>query len=437
MQTQRAPAATEKTKAGLVRAMGGWDLVALAINGMIGAGIFGFPSQVFKTIGVYSLGAFVVCGIFIAMIVYCFAEVGSRFDGTGGPYLYAHEAFRPVVGFEVGWLIWLARLTAFAANLNLLVDYVGYFWVGLASPTGRPALIIALTTALTIVNIVGVKDAALASNIFTIGKLAPLACFVLVVLFFVRFDNFTPGLVPPIGDVSKAVLLLVYAFTGFEMAVIPAGEIKDPRRSLPLAILRALAVVTVTYVLIQVVCIGTFPELGSSSRPLADASARFMGRGGAGFITAGAVISVIGTLNVLVLAESRLPFAMSERGELPQILAATHAKFRTPYVSILVTAVVMTVLTLTGTFIYAATISIIARLLAYAATCAALLVFRSRKTAPQALFNAPGAAVVAVLSLLLICWLLANCKGTDARDAAIAAGTGLVVYGLFRLRRTS
>src|SRR5262249_2820161 len=316
--TEVSAASADKS---LVRAIGRWDLVAVAINGIIGAGIFGVPSQVFKTIGVYSLVAFLVCAVIVTMIVYCFAEVGSRFEGTGGPYLYAREAFGPVIGFEVGWLIWLARLTGFAANLNLLIDYLGFFWPGAASPAGRPALIISVVACLAIVNIVGVKDAALASNVSTIGKLIPIVVFVVVGAFFVNAGNFTPGPLPAIGDFSKAVLLLVYAFTGFEIAVIPAGEVQNPRRNLPLAILAALGVVTVIHILVEAVCIGTLPGLAESARPLTDASARFMGRAGAAFITAGAAISIIGNLHVIVLGGSRLPFAMAEHGALPRVLA--------------------------------------------------------------------------------------------------------------------
>src|SRR4029078_4034238 len=135
-------------EADLVRGIRRWDLVALCINGIIGAGIFGLPSKVYALIGSYSLIAFVACALVVALIILCFAEVSSRFEETGGPYLYAREAFQPAVAFEIGCLIWLARVTAFAANCNLLVSYLSYFWLPATSPFCRASIIILVVTVL-------------------------------------------------------------------------------------------------------------------------------------------------------------------------------------------------------------------------------------------------------------------------------------------------
>src|SRR6266850_4250023 len=156
---------------GLVRGIRRWDLVAITINGIIGAGIFGLPAKVYNLIGSYSLIAFIACALVVTLIILCFAEVGSRFDETGGPYLYAREAFGPTVGFEVGWLIWLARLTAFAANCNLMVSYLGFFWPPANSGWLRTLIITGVVLVLTALNVFGVRLAALASNVFTVGKL--------------------------------------------------------------------------------------------------------------------------------------------------------------------------------------------------------------------------------------------------------------------------
>src|ERR1043166_8155111 len=163
---------------GLVRGIRRWDLVAVTINGIIGAGIFGLPSKVYGLIGGYSLLAFVACALVVMLIILCFAEVGSRFDETGGPYLYAREAFGPTVAFEVGWLIWLARLTAFAANCNLMINYLSFFWAPANAGIIRTLIIIGIVTALTLLNVLGVRQAAMASNIFTIGKLLPMLIFI-------------------------------------------------------------------------------------------------------------------------------------------------------------------------------------------------------------------------------------------------------------------
>jgi amino acid transporter len=425
----------EATDEGLVRGIRRWDLVAIAINGIIGAGIFGLPSEVFSRIGSYSLIAFAVCAVVVTLIVLCFAEVGSRFSGTGGPYLYACAAFEPVTAFEVGWLMWLARVTAFAANLNLFVSYLGFFWPSAADEFWRAVIIVVAVTLLAMINIAGVRDAAIVSNIFTVGKLLPLLLFIGAGLFFINAENYSFSARPGFGDFSASVLALIYAFTGFEMAVIPAGEVRDPRRNMPVAILTAIVVVALLYMLIQIVCIGTLAELASSKRPLADAGSAFMGVAGASIITLGALVSIIGNLNVILLAGSRLPFAMAERGELPQLIARTHSRFRTPYVSILITAVVMGTLTLTSTFVRALTISAIARLLAYGATCAALIVLRRKKDAPPALFKVPAGVAVAIATLVLSVWLLSNSTMIQARDSALAAATGLLIYFVYRWGR--
>lgn len=425
---------TLATNPGLVRGIGRWDLVAVTINGIIGAGIFGLPSKVFALIGPYSLIAFVVCGMVVSLIVLCFAEVGSRFSGTGGPYLYAREAFGPITGFEVGWLVWLARLTAFAANCNLLIEYSGYFWPSVNSGWTRTLAISAIITTLTIINIVGVRNTALFSDVATIAKLIPIVLFIVAGFFFLNSQNFVPVAKPDFGNFSQSVLLLIYAFTGFEMAMIPAGEVRDPKRNVPFAILTTMAVVALTYILVQIVCVGTLPGLAESKRPLADAGYQFLGGAGAAVITAGAMISIIGNLTVLTLAAARLPFAMAEQKELPAIFAATHSRFHTPHVAILGTGAIMLVLALVGDFITGATISTIARLLAYTTTCAALPVLRRRMTEP-AQFKIPLGMAVSILSLILIVWLLMHSTPREARDTAVAATTGLVIYAAYKLKR--
>lgn len=417
---------------GLVRGIRRWDLVALFINGIIGAGIFGLPSRVQALVGTWSLLAYVLCALLVLAIVLCFAEVGSRFRDTGGPYLFARAAFGPATGFTVGWLVWLARLTAFAALANLFVDYLGHFSPMFATPSWRAGVIVAIVAVLTAVNIIGVRNAALVGNAFTIGKLLPLLLFVVAGLFALQPAHFALPPPPDYASFSAAVLLLAFAFTGFESAVIPAGEVQEPRRNLPFAILVALAVVAPLYFLIQVVCIGTLPGLAASTRPLADASALFLGATGAAVITIGALVSIMGTLNGIVLAAPRILYGMAEQGELPRAFQATSARFRTPHVAILVSALVTLVFTLSGSFISALTISTLARLITYGATCAAVPVLRRRGNTEAALFNAPGGSGTAVLAMALIIWLLSNGTAREALQVAIAAAIGLAIFLAYR-----
>ena len=418
---------------GLVRGIRQWDIVGVVINGIIGAGIFVLPARSFKLIGSYSLIAFVLCAFVCALIILCFVEVSSRFTGTGGPYLYAQEAFGPAVGFQVGWMNWISRVTAYATNCNLLVVYLGFFWPAAVSGFWRALLIILITLTLTVINYIGVRDAALTSNFFAIAKLVPMILFIAAGLFFLTPENFSLGEYPSYGSFSTSVLLLLYAFTGFENASVPAGEMVNPRRNLPFAILTGLGIVTLVYLLIQTVSIGTLRDLGNTERPLADAAALFLGPVGGSIIAAGAIISVLGNLNVNILTTPRIIFAMSGRRELPQILSDVHKRFRTPHVAILGTAAIMLALTLSSSLIYALTVSTIARLLAYAATCAALPRLRYKQGVPDALVKIPGGIIISVLAILLSIWLLTNSTWIEARDSAIAVAVGIAIYVGYRL----
>jgi APA family basic amino acid/polyamine antiporter len=416
------------TQEGLVRGIRRWDLVALTVNIIVGAGIFGLPAKIYGLTGAWSVLAYLVCAVLATLIILCFAEVGSRFEETGGPYLYTRVAFGPVIGFEVGWLLWLARLTGFAALCNLLVGYLSFFWPEAAFGLTRALVITVVVIALTTVNVIGVREAALVSNLFTVGKIARLLLFVVAGLFFLSPQPFRAHPVPGISDFSRAVLLLVFAFSGFEMAVIPTGEVRNPQKNIAFALLTATVVVALLYLMIQVVCIGTLPDLANSERPLVDASRRFLGNPGAVILSVGAVISVTGTLNSIMLAGPRILFAMAEHAQLPQALAATHKRFHTPHIAILISAAVMLVFTLQGTFMSALTISTVIRLLAYIATCISLPVLRFRNNAPLARFNAPAGVSVSVAATALSVWLISNSTMSDALEAGAAAALGLIAF---------
>lgn len=422
------------TEEKLIRGINRWDLTAIAINTIIGTGIFLLPAKVTALIGGYSLLAFVACAVIIAFIVLCFAEVSSRFQATGGMYLYAKEAFGATVGFEVGWLYWVVRVTTFAANCNAFLIYLGFFFPSANEGFLRIALICAVVLPMTIVNLIGVRESALMTNIFTVGKILPLLIFAFVGIFFLQPANFTFGETPEYGKFSEAVLLLIYAFVGFEAAVIPAGETKEPRKNVPFALLTALVFCAFLFIIIQIVAIGTLPELAQSKTPLADAGGKFLGSFGASFIAVGALISILGNLNGGFLASSRIPFAMAEQKELPQIIGKTHEKFKTPYISIILTAIVILILTIYSSFFTAVAIATITRLIVYATTCAALPVFRSREDAPKAEFIAPFGIIAAVLSLILIGWLLFTVDYIkEGLPILIAIAVGLILHFAYKV----
>jgi amino acid transporter len=420
---------------GLQRSIGRYDLAALAINGVVGAGIFGLPSQAFALTGVWSLLAFVLCSGLATLIALCFAEVGSRFRETGGPYLYARNGLGAVPGFLTGWIWFLARVAAYAANLHLMLNYLGFVFPVLQDADVHSAAVIAVTVALTALNIRGVRDSTLVSNVFAVTKLGILFFFVGVGIFFLDPAAFRIAAPPAPDRLGTAVLLLVYAFTGFELAAVPAGEVKDPQRDLPWALLAAMGVVTVLYVGIQVVCVGTLPRLAQSTRPLAEAANRFAGAPGAMAIVIGAVFSILGNLNLQILACSRIPFAMAAQRDLPAFLAAVHPRRHTPFAALILTAVVGLGLALSQSFLAAVTISSMARLIAYGATAIALLRFRSQPAAPAALFHVPLAPASVWFTLALMLWLLTRVKAGEIFQTLGAVLAGLALFAIARGRK--
>ena len=414
--------------AGLVRGLRRWDLVALVINSIIGAGIFGLPARVFALAGTYSLLAYVVSAFAIVLILLCFAEVGSRFSTTGGPYLYARVAFGPLIGFQAGWLLWLGRIAGSAALCNLFVGYLGYFVPAVGADPWRAVAIAATIAALAAANIVGVRVTTTVTNTLTAGKLIPLILFVVVGVFFADPRRYSLAPLPDYDSFSQATLLLVFAYLGFEGAAIPSGEMRDPARHLPFALLTGPAVVVLVYLLVQTVCIGTLPGLALSERPLADASRAFLGAPGATVVAAAALVSIGGALNAASFATPRLLFAMGEQRQLPQIFSMVHGHFYTPLVAIVLTSIVTLCLSLSTTFLSALTIGVIVRLAVYTTTCAALLVLRREAGVPRAAFYVPAGTLIAAVAVSLCVWLLSNSPWSEMRVAGVAVVLGFVLY---------
>ena len=419
----------------LLRTLRQRDLVAVTINAIIGAGIFGLPSRLYALTGPWSLAAVLACALFAGLIVLCFAEVASRFRDTGGPYLYARKAFGPAAAFNIGWLMWLARVSAFAANANLLLSYLATFGVHVESGVARIAFLCLLATTLGLVNYLGIRNAAIVNHLFTGGKLIPLAIFIAVGVFAIVPSRLVLTQVPSTSDFSAAVLLLVYAFTGFEMATIPGGEMRNPERALPRALLTAVGIVAFVYISLQAVCIGTLPQLAKSARPLADASQLFLGTVGSRLIVAGIVVSIIGNLHITLLTAARIPFAMAESGQLPRVFGHTQARYRSPDIAIAFTCACMLLLTIALTFVGALAISTVARLIVYMSTCGALLVLR-RGRAPQASFRVPAGVPIAVTALCIALWLLAHAPRQEWSAVLTLIFVINTVYLLFTRRRS-
>lgn len=420
--------ATTTDRPRLLRAVGLFSLTAMAVNGMVGSGIFVLPAQVAGILGPASLLAYVIAGLATGLIVLCFAEVGSLFDRSGGPYLYAREAFGEWVGFEIGWMLLLARVTAIGAISNAFASYAGF------SEGGGRIFVIALSVgALAAVNYYGVCYGAWANNFFAVAKLAPLIVFIAAGLFWIdphRFEGWT--VLQPSG-LRQASLLLIFAFGGFEFAVVPGEEAINPQRNLPIALLSAMGLVTVLYMLIQVVAQGTLPGLASSPTPLADAAHQFLGPVGGLLLTAGALLSTTGTNSGTILTAPRIVYAMAEGGQLPSIFAKVHPRFRTPHVAIVGVVILGGICALWSRFALLAAVSAIARLLCYMSTCLALPVLRRKMPNARRTFSIAGGPVIPVLALAISGWLLAGSTRIQIVISAVSALGGAVLFGCYRL----
>jgi amino acid transporter len=415
---------------GLIRGIGRWALVALTINSIIGSGIFGLPAKVHAVIGPFGLVAYLACAVIVLLIALCFAEVSSRFTRTGGPYLYADHAFGHVTGFAVGWLMWVTRVSSSAAIASIMASYAGFFWAPAATGAGRGVLIALVMGAFTWINLAGIRQAAGVAGLFAVAKIVPLLMFVLVGAFFFDPAGLATWTTPTLPAFSQTMLLLIFAFVGFETTTVAAGEARDPRRDIPFALFAGIGTAAALYVLIQLVCIGTLPGLAGSERPLADAGARMAGALGGAVISLGAVISTTGALHATVITGPRMLYAMALREQLPPVFARTLARHHTPHAAILATSAAGLALALSGTFVYLATLSVIARLTAYVATALALLVFRRRSGAPPAAFRLRAAGLVVALACAACAWLVTTSAVRELRDVAIATAAGFALYAV-------
>ncbi|MGB9435600.1 MAG: amino acid permease [Candidatus Acidiferrum sp.] len=388
---------------GLVRTIGRWSLTALMVNSIIGGGIFGLPSLLAARLGALSPLSCLGAGLGVLIIAGCIAEVSSRYDETGGLYLYARDALGRFAGLLVSWLTWLTRIAAPAAVANLFCTYLAQFFPSLGTRTGELLVLAVLLGHLAFFNYIGVKAGKNLSDFFTVVKVGFLLLFVFAGFFMLLLR---PGIRVPLSvpvlsakNWFEAILLLVYAYGGFEGALFVGGESTNPKRDTPIALLLALATVSVIYTAVQFVTISTLPGAAASLRPLSDATEHFLGPAGASVMAFAALVSGYGYLSANLLHSPRITFAMAEHGDFPSFLAAIHPQYRTPYFSILLYAVLVFVFAALGNFQWNAMLSAVSRLAIYGAMAIAVPVLRRRNDG-KAQFLLPAPYLFAALALL-------------------------------------
>ncbi|WKZ17209.1 MAG: amino acid permease [Candidatus Jettenia caeni] len=409
----------------LIRTMGFFDVICLGINGVVGAGIFLLPGQLFSLAGTGALWVFPLCGALCFAIALCFAEMGGMYTTTGGAYLYAKDAFGPFVGFLVGSVMWFSSIIGWASVASGFGLYLEYF----LPSEGRwlcNAIVIMFLAGLSIINYFGVKPGARTINFFTLGKLLSLCIFISVGLFFINGQNVAPP--HNSGQFSVAAILALYAYTGFEFVVVPAGEMQHPQKHIPRVLFLVLTIVTVLYVVIQIVAAGAFPSLATSDKPLADAARYFMGATGGVIIGAGALLSIGGVNAGIALTSPRSLYALSADGFFPEMFSKIHPRYHTPYVAIIVTTVLTLVLTLTGSFRYLISASVMVSILQYIPTCLAVIILRKYRPERERSYRIPGGYCVPVFALMVCGWLICHVELKVIAATALAMVILLPLY---------
>ena len=415
------------------RAVGRWQLFGLSVNDVIGSGIYLLPAAAAALLGPASLWAVLLAGLAVSLLVLCYAQAASYFDEPGGGYLYAREAFGPLVGFEVGWMLLLTRVASAAALSNGLAEAVTHFWPGAASGMVRVAIVVGSLLFLVAVNVLGVRAAARTGVFLAIAKVLPLLMFIGIGAMYVDMSLAAPlAAAIPLRDLGEAALLLMFAYAGFENLPAAAGEYRNPRRDVPFALLMMITTVTLIYCAVQWIALGTLPGLADSQTPLAEAAARFGGGWLALVLTIGAAVSILGTNSNTIMLGPRYLHALAMDGFGPRALESIHPRFRTPAVAIITVGVLSLVLALSGSFVQLALLSVVARLCTYIGTSVSVLVLRRRHGARDGAMQLPGGPLIPIAATVLSIALLASASIENLVAGAIALLVGAVIY---RFRR--
>jgi APA family basic amino acid/polyamine antiporter len=425
---------TNDKGAQLRRDIGFFGAAFLVLNAMIGAGIFALPGKVAVNAGLLSPWLFLAVGVVFLAVVLTFAELASYFRDSGGPILYATHAFGPLAGFGTGWVLFLSRMTAFAANANVMAIYLGSLFPWFGADIGRAAIISVITLGLTYANILGVKDGVRTMGFFTILKVLPLLLLVLLGLQHVTMGTLIPSAALVIDDLGGTTLLLVYAYVGFETMAVTAGETSEPRRTLPRALIRTVIGTGLLYFLIVLVFVSVIPEDSYADATLVDVGRSLAGPVGAVAITLAAVFSISGNLAGTMIAAPRLIFALAENRLLPAWFGNVHPKYATPDHSILVMGGLAMLMALTGSFVELAVASSLSRMLAYILSIASLPIIRN--TASHAMkaraYRIRGGYLVPLVGLAICLWLTAQATAENWRTVGILLAIGFALYAIER-----
>lgn len=414
----------------LRRDIGFFGASFLVLNAMIGAGIFALPGKVAANAGLLSPWLFLVVGILFLSIVLTFAELASYYEKTGGPVIYATEAFGPLAGFSTGWVIYLSRMTAFAANANVMATYLASMSDFFAGDLARGAIITLVTVGLTWANVLGVRDGVRTMGVFTVLKVTPLILMILLGFQYVTGSTMIPGEPFVIDELGGTTLLLIYAYVGFETVAVTAGETSRPRSTIPLALVGTVIGTGLLYFIIVLVFVSIISPGQYADATLVEVGRVLAGPAGALAITLAAVFSIGGNLACSMIAAPRLIFSLAENRLLPKWFGHVHARYATPDRCILIMCGMALVLALTGSFVKLAIASSVTRLLGYIICIASLPAIRrnaSDETRKNA-YRLKGGYSIPIVGLLICVWLLMQSKAESWIAVSILIAIGMVFF---------
>ena len=394
---------SEVSSTGLKRDIGKWGAMFLVLNCVIGAGIYGLPGTLMAMAGSFSPWLFLIFGVLIIPVVLTFAVLASYFSNTGGPILYAGSAFGPWAGFQTGWLLYMGRVASFAANVNVLFDYVSYLWDGATAGLLRNFMIFLVIALLTLINVLGIKKAIQAINILTFFKTLPLLVMIILAFQYLTPEILIPSEIPRIENAGALVLLILFAFIGFESSLVSAGETQNPKKTMPRALITMMLFITVFYFLVQLAYVAVAPS-GNEGAPLVEMGRVLLGTAGVVVVILTAIFSITGNVTSSLISSSRISFTMSRDGDLPEWFGIIQAKYNTPVNSILFFSTLVFLLAISGTYVYLAVASALARMMAYGICTLALPIIKKNadeKMAREAMslaggFFIPGIALMVI-----------------------------------------
>lgn len=424
---------------GLKRQIGLFGAIAILVGAVIGSGIFMTPGTVAAAAGSFKpfMIAWILAGASGILCSLVYAELAPAMPKAGGPYIYITEAFGKGAGFVYGWSMTIGNYiplvamlaTGFASNLAKLIP-------GL-TPTGIKLVATTVILSLMLLNVCGTKLGSTVANIFTVGKLLALLLVIIGGFFFLSPENFTSTTAAVQSTSWNGVLSAAFpaflAFGGYYQLAYMGADIKDPKRTLPIAMIVGMVIVIAINILISISCVGTvgFAKLAGSETPVIDAGTAIFGAAGTVIVTIGACVAIFGALNGGIMSYPRVSYSMSQNGLMFQSFGKLHRKYNTPYIPTLFICLVAIIFVWTGSFSTLLAINVFAGRILECVVCLSLLVLRKKKPDMARPLKMPGYPITTILAIAITFIICMTCSGEQMLKSIGLMLTSVPAYFIF------